>query len=71
MKIFNLLVMAVATVASSELSIAAGEIFVGMMSATQSNMYNEESECYQAALDVGVDLNTLVDEQDTSLLQVL
>ena len=42
-----------------------------MMSATQSNMYNEESECYQAALDVGVDLNTLVDEQDTSLLQVL
>ena len=71
MKIFNLLVLAVATVASNEFSIAAGEIFVGMMSATQSNMYNTEAECYQAALDVGVDLNTLVDEQDTSLLQVL
>ena len=46
MKIFNILVMAVATVASNDFSIAAGEIFVGMMSATQSNMYNEESECY-------------------------
>ena len=46
MKILNLLVLAVATVAPSDLSIAAGEIFVGMMSATQSNMYNEESECY-------------------------
>ena len=34
MKIFNFLMMAVATVSSSDLSIAAGEIFVGMMSAT-------------------------------------
>ena len=70
MKFFNFLAFA-SVVSANTYSEAAGLIFTGMMSATQSNMYNEDSECFVAAVDVGVTLNDLVDNQDTSLIQVV
>ena len=67
MKFFNLLAFA-SVVSANAISDAAGQIFIGMMSATQSNMYNKESDCYVSAEDVAVTLNDLIDNQDTSLV---
>ena len=71
MKFIKLFAIAISAVASNEISEAFGEIFIGMMSATQANMYNTANDCYVAAEDVYTTLNTLVDDQDFGLVQVL
>ena len=68
---FASLILIFSTISANEISTAIGQIFTGAMSATQANMYNTEAECYVAAVDVQVTLDSLVDNADTSLIQVV
>ena len=68
---FASIILIISTVSANAISTAVGQIFTGMMSATQANMYNTEADCYVAAVDVQTTLDSLVDNVDTSLIQVV
>ena len=68
MKVMIMSVMLIATTTASFYGDAAGNIYVGMMLASQSNMNNTDTDCFVAAQATNEEIAFTFDELDPSVI---